>query len=677
MEQQYLNIPTLDTKKQVYFKQNTPSVAAPAMQGTVGETVSQTVGDSYLANRARVSQEVGIGEKVALGIPIWYGINRVMDWLNPKFGGTVDESWATKIGNFGDKISDTKVGKATGKALDKFKAWTDKLGTKSKLVYTAKHHSTRPEWGFAKIPWKGTLGYLCGDVDQVYKNFTKPIGSNPQRLEQYGLNQKRINVIARKIKNLSKEEKILELQRLELKELGASKDVIRNFGNDISAMVEHAQKLKAEAFGFTSHVEAQKFFDMKNVIDNPKEAQKAFEKIAKEHPNWKASAWRNYTGSNPIMRVVNKVRSHLFGRKVDFSEYYHKFRIVNGEAATSRMGRALTKGTSWLMEGFSGRFGGGKLIPIMMAGIFAEMLIHSHRAPKGEKGKTLAERLVNDFSYLISLTMGIWGVHKVGGLKYYGLDEKGIAKYRKALENLNKAVDSGKLTKQRYKELKKAVQKKALGFEKVKNPFMKLLKRTGMLMNIGNERVHSYKSSAKWNMNWLRKLGNGNIIGVPLRIILPMMVVSPFIAKIMTKGAHAIFGKPTNSVLDEGMEEELTQENAQVQDSQNPQDPQAQQNPAPNAIAQNAQTPSQPKNPQDYADTNLIKMAVNGQKPTQYVRDINGKLVDAQKEPVRRYIPSPQGMVPQGTDTSAYDKAMAEADMAEKFINETMATTMK
>ena len=56
--------------------------------------------------------------------------------------------------------------------------------------------------------------------------------------------------------------------------------------------------------------------------------------------------------------------------------------------------------------------------------------------------------------------------------------------------------------------------------------------------------------------------------------------------------------------------------------------------------------------------TTIINSADNSQKET---------------EPVRTYIPSPQGMVPQGPDMTAADKAMADADNAEKLINETLA----
>ena len=39
-----------------------------------------------------------------------------------------------------------------------------------------------------------------------------------------------------------------------------------------------------------------------------------------------------------------------------------------------------------------------------------------------------------------------------------------------------------------------------------------------------------------------------------MRIILGMMIILPFLSKIAVKGSHMIFGKPKNSLLDEGKE---------------------------------------------------------------------------------------------------------------------------
>ena len=75
-------------------------------------------------------------------------------------------------------------------------------------------------------------------------------------------------------------------------------------------------------------------------------------------------------------------------------------------------------------------------------------------------------------------------------------------------------------------------------------------------------------------------------------------------------------------------------------------------------------------------------MAANGQKPTSrtYIPSPESKIKPEQapdgkeKEPVRTYIPSPAGMVQQAPDMTAAEKALADADAAERYVNETLAS---
>jgi len=87
--------------------------------------------------------------------------------------------------------------------------------------------------------------------------------------------------------------------------------------------------------------------------------------------------------------------------------------------------------------------------------------------------------------------------------------------------------------------------------------------------------------------------------------------------------------------------------------------------------------------PNSLESTNLIRQAANGQRPqnqwqtsteTQATETVNTQSADNKiTEPKRTYIPSPAGMVPQGFDMSALDKAMAEADKAEAEIQSILA----
>ena len=711
-----LNIPSIQNKRPVTFQQN----ATPPMQGATADQVRQsareTADNNYLANRAKASKDTNPFALLGLGAAIWYGIGQMMEKINPHFGGDYEKSIGGRVGRFGDRISNTWLGKKIGSLLDSFSKKLDVWEKNSKIIYTLRHHSTSPEWAFAKMPGKGLEGFLSADAEQVVEEFMKPIGSKAQKLEQYGLSQAKIDTLVRNISGKPKYLQDIIIQKAELAQMGADSKIVEKIlkQRGLAGLQKYAEYMKVQALGFGS---LKEFHKLKGkFVDNPDRALKLFEDMAKKHPDWKISIWRNKKG------FLGRFRSHLLGRQVSFSEYRNKYLIATGKGAESRLGKALTKALGWITEGGTNRFAGGKLVVAMQAGIFADMLLHTFNAPKGEKIKTFAERLVNDFTYFIGLTLGIIGMHKLGGFMFAGLDNAGKAKYLKALEKFNKNVDAGKYAnKKAYNRAFKALNDK-LGVKNIKNPITRVLNWGARILNLGNYRRHAYKSNAKWNLNWLRKMANGNLLGVPIRILIPLAVVTPFLVKLTTSTAHKIFGRPTNSVLDEDKEDVARPEG----------ETRAQQIEAARQISKAQDTnvtpgknPTnmgrQPKNPQEYqSDSNLIKMRANGQPMPESLSNSQAKTPTSEAaakaansakdgeryipspyseigknstsvvnnsttiinssdnakkeyEPVRTYIPSPVGMVPQGPDMTAADKAMADADNAEKFINETLA----
>ena len=673
-----------------------------------------------------------------------------MDRVNPKMGGDFETSIGGKAAKLGDRLANTSV----GKMFDRFANWVDKRtakwAEKNKVVNSLKYHSTSPEWGFAKMPAKGLFGFWATDAGQVLEEYLKPIGKNAQKLEQYALSQKEIDEFVKTLTG-GKAERILAIQKKELELLGASQKSIESVykKGGIEALQKYAQGLKVKDFGIFKGIKDFKEF---KAIDHPDVALKIFENLAAKHPNWKISIWRNKTNG-----ILGKISSHLFGRTISFTEYRNKALIATGKGGATRLGRFMSKSLGWIQEGATNRFGGGKVAVLLQAMIFADMAMATIKAPWKEKFQTAVERLVNDFSYFVALTLGILGMHKIGGFKFVGLkDAKDVARYDEALAKFNAKADAGLFkNKKAYKKALKLLNRNYLGEKNIKNPITKLLHKIGKFIDIGNRRVHNYKSNSKFNLNLLRKIKNGNIIGVPLRIWLAMGVAVPFIAKWATKSVHAIIGRPTHSVLDEDEEEpENTQASQQVQ-------PAVQQTGAVSAAA--AQTVVQYKAPQDYkSDTNLIKQAMSGkpafqgslnspqdhptvedykklyqdsnyvkqtlngqyppaqgqqavqnttaaqindgvQHPTaqeyqnypdsNYVKMtlngqyppqgnvinnntttiVNGQQLNAELEPKRTYIPSPECKITNNVDPTAAEKALADADNAEKFINDTLS----
>lgn len=676
----------------INLKNNIPMQAGipqplPTMQGVDGEKLKQSVDNSYLANRVKASsgEEANPLATLGVGTAVWYGIAQGMDKLNPKMEGKYEETILGKMGAWGDKVATSATKDGIGKKVDTFLrklniGWW-KLSKKSDVVYALRNHSTSPEWDFAKTPGKGLQGFLASDTAQVFEEFLKPISDNKQsvnllffelpikrynsyqKLEQYGVDQKYIDDFVKSLKGLSFDEKAIALQKEELKLLGVSDDVIKNLAdkNGLKGLQKLAYNLKVRKLGFDS-VSAYKALGNK-LIDHPKEVMQA---LSKADPNLKVSIWRKHG-------TWGKIKSHLFGRQVSLSEYHNKYIATLGKGNKTALGRFLPKAFSWLLEGTTNRFAGGKLAVAMQAGIFADMLINTFKAPKGEKGKTFAERFINDFTYFMAMPLGIVAMHKVGGLKYAGLDKKGVEAYKKAREAFNADVRAGKLAdkalyKQRRADLKNMLK------ANVKNPVTRLLKKLGSFINIGNESILARRSAAKYNLNIFRRSGNffRNLIGVPMRIAIPMAIIVPFVAKNATKISHFLFGKPTKSVLDEDNEEAKNQltpdQQAQMQkmveEYQKQQQAMAQQKAA--AEAKKAEPLVSNNSP-----TNLLTMTKNGNP----YKNVIPHQEDKPQQPTYTYIPSPESVIVpnQGVDLTPAQAALQKADAMEKKVAETLS----
>lgn len=643
-------------KQQPNFSAQGPNLA---MQG-------QTVENNYIANRAKASQDADPLTTLGLTAGIGYGIGQAMDKFGPKCEGEYKDTILGKLGEKGDNFSkNTKVGRFIENTFQSVDNWLVNKAKTNKLAYWLKYHSTSPEWQFAKMPFHGLSGYWSMDMANVIEQDLRPISAKPtklfmllpggkvndfNRLGDYGMTKDAIKAFEDSLSGNTFEQKAIALQKKELEFMGYSSRDFR--GKTLEQLQEMAKDWKIkERYKCADYAELEN--KLKHILDDKDGFMK-----------WLKDVTKNGEVKISINKFDNslwgKIKSHFGGRTVTLTEYYNKGLAAMGKANKSVIGRALPKTLGWLVEGGTNRFAGGKLAPFIQATIFADMAYHVYKAPKNEKGKTLAERLVNDFMYFVGSTLGLIGIHKIGGLKYLGTDAAGREAYRLAQKAVNEQnALKGFATKANHKAAKKAAD--ALLNTKGLKWWQKPLQKLGCLVNMGNEHFKPYLSPAKHNMNWLRRITNTNVIGVPLRIWLVMFAIMPAIVKAATKTAHAIFGKPTNSVLDEDNEAE---------DSNNSQDPsfngqQSQQN-----NPQQVNPAQQPINPNQYQDSNLIKQAVNGQKPNQNSASQNDS---TKMEPKRTYIPSPAGMVPQGPDTTALDAALAQADEAEKQIQQILA----
>lgn len=721
-----LNIPSLQNKRPVSFQQNptganqiTQQTAIPgttAMQGnTVMQGVPQSVGDTQLGNRVKNSSDMAQSPyTLPVAAATWYAIAQGMDKFGEKCGGTYDESIFGKItgkaDNLSNKIAGSKIVKSSfgqwfGKQYNNISAYLDKISSnpKNRILYSLRNHKTNPECKLVKVPAAGLDGFLEADTRQVFEEFLKP-AKHAQQLKQYGI----ADDVIKNIEGLPKAEKYLRLQNEELKYFKenpeklaeafnklSKKDKIRlitakmsEFGDKVNprilreylkssddTLLNNFKELKlkelkiTKGLGFDSIAHYNKVTAEDYALKHMDEIMKA---LKKGDQKLKIRIWKKDG-------FFGKIYGHLLGREIGIAELANKFDLSLKTGAKTKFGKFVGKAFGYLTEGCTNRFAGGKLAVAMQAFIFADMFIHTFKAPKGEKGKTLAERFVNDFTYFLALPLGIWAMHKAGGLKYLGMSNAQREAYRQNLKIFNQ--NHASYGKKMFKLRKKALDRQLMAG--VKNPFLRLIKKAANLLTVGIERTKTYVSKDKLNLNWLRKSKyfGKNALGYIIRFAIPMFMVSPWIAKITTKITHKIFGRPTNSVLDEDKED--TQTATDTNANQQVNKPETVK-PVPNQSTQNVHTKNTPtriKSPQEYAsDTNLIKMHANGQKPRTYIPSPESKVAQSpqekekgkETEPIRTYIPSPVGMVQQTPDLSAADRALANADAAEQFVNETL-----
>ena len=708
--------PNLQNQSQVQFAQG----GVPS-----GSDVVQQAGGGAYMNRAKASQDANPLTTLGLTAAIGYGIGQGMDHFGPKCEGEYKDTILGKLGEKGDKFSqNTKVGRFIERSFNKFDNWLINKARTNKFAYWLKYHSTSPEWQFAKMPMHGLSGYWSADMSNIIEKDLEPISAKPSkifmlfpgpkinafnRLADYGMSKDEILSFENSLNGKTFAEKAIALQKKELELLGFRPSDFA--GKTLEEMQAMAKDWKiTKRYKCANYEELEK--KLKSILDDKDGFMKWLKDITKDGDT--SISINKYDNS-----LWGRIKAHLAGRRVTLKEYYNKGLAATGKANKTVIGRSLPKALGWLVEGCTNRFSGGKLAPFIQATIFADMAYHVYKAPKGEHGKTFAERFVNDFSYFIAGTLGLIGLHKIGGWKFLGTDIAGREAYNAAQAAHNaKNAAKGFASKKLWNESRKAANA-LLNTDSLKW-YEKILQKIGCFVNMGNGHFKPYLSPNKHNLNWLRRIMNTNVIGVPFRIWAVIFAFTPFVAKVLTKCTHAIFGKPTNSVLDEDKEDEESQDQSQAAtamvnpaQAQNAGPGQSQvQNingmPNSNVIKQtinnqgaNPNNPQVPynqnaqNNPQQYPNNQNIQgqspnnatsqvQTMNVQNPNGGVTTTTTQVVNnsannsndnskTEQEPVRTYVPSPQGMVQQGPDTSAADAAIARADNAEKQIQAVIA----
>lgn len=626
-----------------------PYASSQTMEGGQDAYVPET----YVANRVKKSSYSWATFPAT--VAAWLGIAKGMDYFNNKLcSKEYAETPFGKIGAWGDKVSDGYFNSSFAKSSfgQKFHGFlgrtkdfiNNKIIGKSKLLTAMKTTPTSPENRMAVAQSKGIFGLHNMEVETLLPSFVE--GSEvPQQLERYGMKQDAIDALKKALKGKNKEQRLALLQEEEFKLFNVN-------------TAEALKEAKVKALGFNDWAHYEKI--SKDFMKNPEEVMKALQNANKDMCITRCSG----------EGFLGRVQKFLFNRKVTFKELANKYLVVGNTPHKTKLGRGMSKGLAWVLEGMTNRFAGGKMVALMQATFLAEALVATLQADGiKEKGKTFIERNVNTFSYVFAAPLAIMAMHRMGGMKYAGMKPEDVTKFREELKIFNeKAKNGGFATKAEYKAARKELDNMLNAG--VKNPITKLFKKAAEVLTVGIEKYRPYKSSAKNNANFMRKswywLKEG--AGYPIRIGLAMAVLMPLVSKITTQLSNSVFGKPKVSVLDEEGEEGSEEQQANV----NEQLARLRQD----AIQRQQASAQHSQQMQQYQNTprmDMLQRYKQGQNQSTIVNNTtnvygtqNNEQNQQQNKPLRTYIPSPVGVQTVNPQVSIPDDVMKRSMIAEQ-----------
>ncbi|CDE42854.1 unknown [Clostridium sp. CAG:768] len=700
------------------FRALSPQQAAQqqvAMQAVNPELLKENVQDSYVANRIGETAEdpKGMMYTAALTVPTWFAIAKGMDVYANRSRGDFENTVHHKVGQFGDDVTNYVKNSSFGKSsfatsinngFKSFKGFLKKnFVDRFRITRAMAYTPSRPELDMVKGQANGMWGMQLFDYPQHGEQFVKPLQS-VEDLDCYGASKKDIAKwkglldkastpqAKAEIMQRAELETILQNSRLKRTPAQIAKEI-----SDFKALGEEAKILKlkdmkAFEWGYKD------FAEMEAVAKNIQEKMpRVLEACHDANPKMFARIW----GTNHS--AWGRFKTWLIGREVYASETANKIagslgnvnlaenkELVNVLQKTgldkkipkSILGKFLAKYNNLVLEGATNRVAGGKFVALMQAAYLADVLYKTAKVDgASEKVKTFAERFTEMIAFFVAMPLAIQLMHRVGGLQYAGMTKDQVEKYRQHLKIHNdKAMAGGFADKSAWKASKDALKTELNAG--VKNPITKLFKRIGRIVTVGLEQIRPYDKKAVTRNGIVDKIkdlfrhpkfGIKQMAGYPMRIILGMMVILPFLSKIAVKGSHLLFGKPQNSVLDEGKEDKMQ---AQAINQQLQLPPQLQQplNQPQQTTAQTTTTTTRTNQNSNISPSNLLNPYKNGSTTTTTTTTkSSSSLENKPQEPVRTYIPSPVGVQIQNKeDLTAADAAMRRADLAEQQALQTL-----
>lgn len=556
------------------------------------ELLKENVQDTYVANRVANTTDdpKAMMATAGLMVPTWFALTQGMDVYAKHSRGPWENTVQYKIAKFGDRVADSSIAKSTfvqkiGNGFKSFGGFVKKnILDKSRVTRAIMETPSVPENGMARANHIGMTAMQLFDYPQHGEAFTKPL-KHLKDLDCYGATQEEIQNFIRN--NISVQEAEFETLLKHSRNQAQARLLSAGWGtSDAAGKAKILKDLKAFEWGYKDFAEMERM-----AKSTHKYIPEIFEACANSNPKMFARIWGSESST------AGKLCKKVFGREVFGSETLNKLFAELGnidltkpenakwkevlertgyidKLPKSAFAKYLNKYTHLILEGATNRVAGGKLIALAQAWFMAEALYKAGTADGGigEKGKVFAERVTELVALFACIPLALKMMHGLGGMQYAGMTREQVAAYREHLNEFNLKSASGEFTKEEWKQGKKALKEELKAG--VKNPFVKLAKKIGRIITVGLEQIRPWdkkditttingekvyrKGLGEKLKDLLRhpKFGMKQMAGYPMRIILGMAIIMPFLSKAAVKTCHAIVGKPKHSLLDEEKEQE-------------------------------------------------------------------------------------------------------------------------
>ena len=721
----------VNNKQKLQFQAMSPGQAQGQpvpMQAVNPELLKENIQDSYVANRVAESTDDPKTMLITAGVavPTWYAISQGMDHYAKKSRGEFEQTLHHKVGQFGDDVTgyvkNSRFGKSgfaksVNSGFKNFKGFLKRnFVDRFRITRAMASTPSLPELDMVKGHANGMTGMQLFDYPQQVEQFVKPL-KHLEDLDCYGASKDIAkDPIYTKYKALldkatTPQARVDIMQKAEFEALATHTNKAKLNDKQIQNALKRFEALTPEKRALTlKNMKAREwgyksFKELEGVLKN---IQENMPRVLEASHNANKNMFVRIWGTNANAR--GRASKHLFGREVYASETANKLAGSLGNVDLSKnpqlekvlkdtglinkipksaLGKFLAKYNNLIMEGATNRVAGGKLVAIMQAAYLADVIVKSMKQEgAGEKAKAFAERFTEMVVFFVCMPLAIQLMHKVGGLQYAGMTPDQVKAYRANLNAHNEKAMAGKFANKADWKASKDALKTELNAG-VKNPITKLFKRIGRIVSVGLEQIRPFDNKAVSRVGWKEKIidlfrhpkfGMKQMAGYPMRIILGMMIILPFLSKIAVKGSHMIFGKPKNSLLDEGKEKapETVQQPQQTQIPPQLQQQMQAQTPAQQTVTQQTTTVTSSNQQQTaQSSSNLLNKYRSPQQTTSTTTTTTAKTVNDEpakaQEPVRTYIPSPEGVkINNSEDTSSADAALRRADLAEQKALETL-----